>query len=290
MNKEKLLYTFHDELFYDLIMPHKENKKRKTSVELLGNNQSFTTHELFLIFILLDHYKKFGSIDCHLTFSHIHKNYRNKRTGRTIVMNQKELQIYKNAINSLQQKRIKLEIKNTRKRYGVNNTYISDFRLLIITAYTEQENGDISFDYTLSQYGQVLLNSKRFSDILPIEILHISYQQAMILYIGIYLSRLIFINQRKKQSEFTINISSIMKHIRMHDKQGNDTGKTLYEILKDNISNKYTYLNTFKKDLENVLYLIYKNGKIYNRRFISIELENLNVKNYELSKLQIYLK
>lgn len=290
MNKEKVLYIFHDELFCDLVMPYDIKKKKKTSVKILGKNQTFTSHELFLIIILLDHYKKYGSIDCSLTFSHIHKNYRNKRTGRTIVMSEDELKIYKEAINSLQHKKIELEIKNTRKKYGVNNTYISDFRLLIITAYTESDNGDISFNYTFSQYGQILLDSKRYSDILPIELLHISYQQVMLLYIGIYLSRLIFINQRKKQSDFMINISSIMKHIKIHDKKGKDIGKTLYEILKEDISNKYTYINTFKKDLEKVLYVLYRNGSIDNIEYVAVSLEELNVRNYELGKLQINLK
>ena len=52
----------------------------------------------------------------------------------------------------------------------------------------------------------------------------------MKLYIGIYISRLIFINRRKQRNEIVVTIDSIMKHIRLHDSSGVDSGKNLYEF------------------------------------------------------------
>ena len=288
--KEKVFFTFHDELLYDLIIPKNVNKKNKAVARFDDEKDFLSVHELFLLLILLDRMKKSDSTQCSLSIKDIHHGYRNKRVGRAHLISKSELEKYKNSVNSLQNRHVLIDIKNARKRFGIKNTKNINTKIFGIKKSTSFENGNIVFNYKFGKYGDILLKSKRFSDILPIEFIHVSYQQVMILYIALYLGRFIFINQRKHRNSYTVNITSIMNGIMIHDKLGNNTGKTLFDVLQTKIPNKYTYIETFKNDLLYVLDILKTYKKIVDYRIIPLELSDMSIKNYMLCKLQVDLK
>lgn len=288
MKKEQVFYTFHDELFYQLALPKTKVKEGGASLKLTNESELLTTQELFLIMILLDHYKKNDGLGVPISFRDIQINYRNKRLGTSRYLPRKDYVAYVRALNGLQNKWVNLDIKQ-RKRYHIKATKYNNNPLLRLQA-SRVEDGNIVFEYALGEFGDVLLQSKRFSDFIPIDIIRLSYQQITAVYLALYLSRLIFINKRKKNNEFTITVNSLMDNVMIHKKSGMNTGKTLNEILLDDISNKYTYITIFKKHLRCVLDLFIRDGVIQTYRVIPMELEEISIKNYKKGKLQIVIK
>ena len=288
MKKEQVFYTFHDELFYQLALPKTKVKEGGASLKLTNESELLTTQELFLIMILLDHYKKNDGLGVPISFRDIQVNYRNKRLGKRHYLPRKDYVAYVRALNGLQDKWINLDVKQ-RKRYHIKATKYDNNPLLRLNS-SRVECGDIVFEYGLGEFGDVLLQSKRFSDIIPIDIVRLSYQQITAVYLALYLSRLIFINKRKKNHAFTITVNSLMENVMIHKKSGMNTGKSLNEILLDDISNKYTYITTFKKHLSYVLDLFIRDGVIQTYKVIPMELEEISIKNYKKGKLQIVIK
>lgn len=265
-DKERYLLTVHDELFCDLIVPYDTTKtlERKSRIDLTANSSLFTIHEFILWIILVDFKLKNPSINYPISLSYIHKKYRGKRVGKTEVMSQSDLDAYKRALNGLQRKRINMNTGKGRLRYKQNNIEVNNGRIFKITNITEKSNGDLVFEYTLGNYGEVIRKCKRYSDMLPINILKTSYKQNMKLYIGIYISRLIFINRRKQRNEIVVTIDSIMKHIRLHDSSGVDSGKNLYELMNEDHISKYSKLKLFNSYLIEVLEMLKFNSTIYD--------------------------
>lgn len=288
MKKEQLFYTFHDELFYQLALPKTKVKEGGASLKLTNESELLTTQELFLIMILLDHYKKNDGLGVPISFRDIQVNYRNKRLGKSHYLPRRDYVAYVRALNGLQDKWINLDVKQ-RKRYHIKKTKYDNNPLLRLHA-SRVEGGNIVFEYALGEFGDVLLQSKRFSDIIPIDIIRLSYQQITAVYLALYLSRLIFINKRKKNHTFTITVNSLIENVMIHKKNGMNTGKTLNEILLDDISNKYTYITTFKKHLSYVLNLFIRDGVIQTYKVIPMELDEISIKNYKKGKLQIVIK
>lgn len=288
MKKEQVFYTFHDELFYQLALPKTKVKEGGASVKLTNGSRLLSTQELFLIMILLDHYKKNDGLGVPISFRDIQINYRNKRLGKSHYLPRKDYVAYVRALNGLQDKWINLDIKQ-RKRCHIKATKYDNNLLLRLQA-SKEESGNVVFEYAFGEYGDVLLQSKRFSDIIPIDIVRLSYQQITAVYLALYLSRLIFINKRKKNHTFAITVNSLMENVMIHKKCGMNTGKTLNEILLDDITNKYTYINTFKKHLKYVLDLFVRDGVIQSYKIIPVELSEISIKNYKKGKLQIVIK
>lgn len=265
-DKERYFFTVHDELFYDLVVPYEplKPKERRAEVSFTSSTQLFTIHELILWTILIDFRIKHPCTDYSISLSYIHKKYRGKRTGKTEVMSKSDLDAYISALNGLQRKRINLKTGRTRLRYHQNNKEINNGRIFKITNITGKENGDLAFEYTLGNYGEIIYQCKRYSDMLPMSILKIPYKQIMKLYIAMYISRLIFINRRRGKSDFVITIESIMKNIRIHNADGIDTGINLYELMNEKNLSKYSKLKLFNTYLNDVLEMLKLKGSINN--------------------------
>ena len=61
-------------------------------------------------------------------------------------------------------------------------------------------------------------------------------------------------------------------------------------VVLDDITNKYTYITTFKKHLSYVLDLFIRDGVIQTYKVIPMELDEISIKNYKKGKLQIVIK
>ena len=265
-DKERYFFTVHDELFYDLVVPYGplKPKERRAEVSFTSGTQLFTVHELILWTILVDFRIKYPCTDYAISLSYIHKKFRGKRTGKTEVMSKSDLDAYIRALNGLQRKRINLKTGNTRPRYHQNHKEINNGRIFKIMNISGKENGDLTFEYTLGNYGEIIYQCKRYSDMLPISILRIPYKQVMKLYIAMYISRLVFINRRKGKRDFVITIESIMKNVRIHNADGTDAGKNLYELMNNKDLSKYSKLKLFNTYLHDVLEMLKLKGSIYD--------------------------
>lgn len=263
---EKYFLTIHDELFSDLIVPSKLEKlnHRKANASFIEDNSLFTTHELILLIILFDFKLKYP--DNSISLSYIHQRYRNKRIGKTYVMSKADLDAYKIALNGLQTKMIMLKTNNTRYRFHQDHKEINNQSIFDITEINSKSNGDLIFKYSFKEYGEIISKSRRYSNMLPIDILRIPYKQIMKLYIALYISRLIFINRKKKKLEFTITIDSIMKNIRIHNVKGEDVGINLYQLVNSQDIRKYSKSKLFNIYLNEVLEMIKLKEEIHDYR------------------------
>lgn len=251
-NKEKTFYTIHDELFCNLVVPTKRKKGAKSSAEFVHVKDKLSVHELILLMILIDYRIKYNQ-EMAISLSYIHKMYRGKRVGKTEVMSEKDLVAYKRALNGLQSKRICVLTGNTRTRYHQNNKEFHNIKIFKITSIDELRNGDLIFEYTLGEYGEILIESKRYSNILPIRLLKTPYKQYMKIYIALYISKILFISSKRRNKTVLISKESIMKNIRLHDSNGKCSDKTLYELMNEDDLSKYSKLKLFNIYLNEVL-------------------------------------
>ena len=79
-----------------------------------------------------------------------------------------------------------------------------------------------------------------------------------------YISRLVFINRRKGKRDVVITIESIMKNVRIHNADGTDAGKNLYELMNNKDLSKYSKLKLFNTYLNDVLEMLKLKGSIYD--------------------------
>ena len=289
IKREKIIYTYHDELFHNLIIPNDVDKMNKTSIKLLGNQQLLSAQEIFMLMILLDHYTKAKGVEVPITIKQIHIDYRNRRMGKEQSIPKPDYKSYVIALNSLKKRFISFNIV---RKIKLMHSGISKHkcRKLINIFHTKQPHGNTILEYSLGEFGDILLLSRRYSDILPVEIIRLPYKQISALYIGLYLARLIFINRRKKQKQFNVSINSIMKNIMLHQVNGDNTGITLASKLKEHIPNKYTYIDNFRKHLKMVLKMLEENKSISSFEMLPINIDDMNISNYETLKLQINIK
>jgi hypothetical protein len=245
-------------------------------------NLIFTSQEIVLMMILLS--KLIENKSNEISIKEIEKYYRKKRTGR--IINTTIQNTYLVTLMKLQEKSLLFHVGDVRKRYKVSNIS-AEQQLLELTDCKKDKVNNLTFNYSFGKFEEVIIKSKRYSDLLPIEVMHSSYKQITFVLISLYIGRLIFINQRKRKKTICITIKGIMSHIYTFDKEGYNTGKTYYDVINSSVSNKYTLLKLFQKNLLKILDLLKAKGSIKEYQLKPNNIKTINISNYDLIKLEI---
>ncbi len=261
----------HHELLYHLFFQnecennviHFENKNRKWIIK--KNKEYFTREEILIYTILFDNYIKTANNNgiSHISYQDIHKAYRKKTSSLFQVnkeTNKKELKtnfrMYAIAISGLTKKSVELSSKA--KVEKLKDISIPNQKMV------ELSNGNAhGFDYHLGKLGELLKKSGRISELLPVSLISLERRQLNMFLYGWYISRYIFINQRKiKKGTLKLGTLTIMRSIPYYNK-GVPTSHSLYdEIIISETSKKHRLLNQFFKDIENTLNCFVKENKI----------------------------
>lgn len=255
----------------------------------------FSREELIMYLILFNHYvENIDNVDekgnVVITFKEIHLKYRNKTLKKYSQIDEKTLESYKKAILRLGKKKVGISVETCQSniRYLKKNNITSFIDEMLHYVEIKRVNTDktISIKYNLGKFGKMLITSKRMTSKFPVELLEKPYKQIAQVFIGIYLSKMIFINKRKNKNRngIALSIPSILRNIIFYDINGKNMGITLFERLENKECQNYALIRTFDKQLIEVLELYKKYGYIKQYSKVPITGTNYKVKS---TKVQI---
>lgn len=257
-------------------------------------NFLFSRQDFLLYTILFDYYVRNQDNLCddklEISFRKIHVDYRNKKIGRYGEINKEILNSYIDGLEDLHKKKIKMVEKN--RKISAENCYI-DQNLIEYEIVKNKNNFPIAIRYSLGKLGKLILQSKRFSKKLPVELIQISYKEMSIFFIGVYLARIIYIDKyakmrkkkSKKEMQKAINVKTIMKNIMSFNTDGSKKGLNKYQEI-EKAKQKTRLLNNFDKYLRIVLNSFKDKGIIEDYK---ITVKKISTKNYFLENTKIII-
>lgn len=177
---------------------------------LYNNIYDLTAHEIIIYSILLHKCIEEQSEECTISYKEI-QQLRGKRIGKSKLLDNTTMNAYDKAFSGLCEKYIKYNLGTSRQKYKI--TYRKHSHpLLIINDIQQLCNGDMFINYSLGPFGKTLIESKRYSNLVPKQYFQINFNEVMVYQIALYICRIIYIN-RKKSKPITITLNSIMKNI-----------------------------------------------------------------------------
>ncbi len=140
------------------------------------------------------------------------QHMRNKRVGKSKLLDDTTLKAYDKAFLGLCKKQIYYDLGDTREKYKI--TYRSSRHpLLIVHDVKVLCNGDKIIKYSLGPFGKTLIESKRYSNLVPRKYFQLNFNETMTYQIALYVCKILFIERRKRKTTVTITLNSIMKNI-----------------------------------------------------------------------------
>lgn len=175
------------------------------------NSFDLTAHEIIIYTLLLSKCIENQSEVQEISYKEI-QMMRNKRIGKTKLLDVSTFNAYNKAFAGLSRKKLKYDLLNSRRSKKI--TYRKgEHPLLIVLDVKKIDNGDRYIKYSLGQFGKTLIESKRYSTLVPKSYFRINFNEVMHLQIALYVCKLLYINQRKKSKTMTLQLSSILKNI-----------------------------------------------------------------------------
>lgn len=201
---------------------HTTNKLTSSDDYKLKNSYSLTAQEIVVYLILLHNYIMSEQDYAVISIKQINKEYRQIRS-----INDKTFDAYIKALIGLNKKTVYFNIKNKyidRKRL---RNYQDKHNLLHISKIVQLEN-DYQIIYSLGTFGKIIRDGHNYSSIAPKDTYAVSFSGINYLLVMMYLSRMIYINRRKKQSKpvVRLSLSTICQNINKYNKQGYNTNIT----------------------------------------------------------------
>ena len=248
----KQTFEFHscyDELLSMLFMMNSKKTDNEKYVNVFLKSSTASTHlsahEILLYSLLLHKCIECGSEKGTISYEELQK-LRNKRCGNIKLFDEDTLNAYNDAFKGLLTKHISFNVGGKR----TNVTYKSKEQPILLLYNSENlDNGNKIITYSLGPFGKTLLESKRFSTLVPNKYFQINFKEITKYELALYICRLIYINSKKRDKQLTITLSSIMKSINKYvvvDKQltrscscmeyKGPNVKRLWNYVSDNVS------------------------------------------------------
>lgn len=265
---------------------------------IVKNYAVFSREEIIMYLILFNHYvenaehlDENGNIV--ISIKEIHCKYRNKSLKMYSQIDESTLKTYFKSIKLLSEKAVSINTEAYKNKipYIRKNEIPSFFDKIINYTSIRDKTGAklLGIKYNLGKFGDFLIASKRMTSKFPVELLERPYKQIGQVFMGIYISKMLYINTHKRKftGTLTLSIPTILNNIIYFDKNGINTGKTLFQRLNDNTKQNYRQVKNFENSLKIVLELYKKHFYIQN-----YELDNISVANYKSknTKLKIIVK
>lgn len=201
----------------------------------LKNSYCLTAQEIIVYLILMHHYIINNQNHAIITIKQINKEYRQKKS-----INDRTYDAYVRAIKGLNNKEVYYKIN---KKYVGNHKLVNfqDRHKLLVIEDIVKLNNDISIVYNLGTLGEIIKDSKNYSAIVPKNVYSISFSDINYFLVMQYLSRMVFINRRRKHPEIfkKISLCTIFKNINKYNKQGYNQNVNYDELMyKTQIDNE----------------------------------------------------
>ena len=183
---------------------------KETIIEEYDNSFDLTAHEIIIYSLLLSKCIENQSEEQEISYKEL-QLMRNKRVGKSTLLDDKTFNAFNHALVGLAKKTIKYDLLNSRKNKKI--TYRKgEHPLLIINDVENFPNRDKIIKYSLGKFGKTLIESKRYSTLVPDCYFTINFNEIMYYQIALYICKLIYINQRKKTMQMTLQLNSVMKN------------------------------------------------------------------------------
>ena len=234
----------------------------------LANKLIFTPKEMFIMNILFSHFLNTKhNLVSEISF-HMIECYRKKASSfRNITLNEITANSYRNIINSLANKMLYLKTNhNFRKRkdknYGVTDIDLEQDLLTISDSYVASSN-NISFKYSLGQFGEIIRKCGRFSsEIVPNDCYYFTLNQSIYNVMACDIARQIFILRYDHGNKKPHPLSAT------RDCGFNFNFKVYFEKLNGECKkNMVRQAKSFYENLERVLKSLQKNNQIVDYEF-----------------------
>lgn len=180
---------------------------RRGFLESYDNRYDLTAHEIVVYSLLLHKCIEVQSEKQEISYRELQE-----LRGKRKTLDPKTLKAYDRAFKGLMTKKIKYDLGTSRKNKKI--TYRKhEHPLLLVYEANRLTNGDKIIKYSLGPFGKTLIESKRYSTLIPAEYFRINFNQVMTYEIALYVCRMIYINQHMGKTKIAIKLNSIMKNI-----------------------------------------------------------------------------
>lgn len=207
---------------------------------LLKISEKLTAHEIIIYSILLHRCIEEQNEELIISYTEIQK-LRNKRCGKMKALDDLTLQAYDKAFYGLSNKIVKYDLDDKRKKYKI--TYKQHQHPIIIVSDVKlEQNGNKIINCSLGPLGKTLIESKRYSTLVPKKYFQLNFNEITTYEISLYVCRIIYIERKKKKTNTTITFKSILSNINKYINCNNELISNL---------NYYNYNGPNKKKLYN---------------------------------------
>lgn len=210
MKQNVEMHSCYDELLSMLFLNDIKQINTNDKYVMLLDGQSLTAHEVLLYSLLLHKCIEDNSEKASISYREI-QTLRNKRCGATSLLDEDTYMAYNTAFRGLCTKRLKYDLGNNTKRTKI--TYErKEQPVILVYDRKKQNNRDTLIHYSLGAFGMTLLESRRYSTLVPNKFFQVNFNEIMTYELALYICRIIYMNRRKKSKQITIKLESVMRN------------------------------------------------------------------------------
>ncbi len=205
-------HSCYDELL-TMLFNNRKAKNNDKQVKLVNSNGKETdlTAQEILIYSLLLH--KCIESNYHketITYKEL-QELRNKRTGNKETLDKTTYNAFNTAFRGLCNKYVDYDLMESRTNSKISHR--KDSHPLVIVSNNKKVGTNKLISYSLGPFGKTLIESRRYSTLVPNKYFQVSFKEIMKYELALYVCKILYIERRKKKDSITIKLPSIMKNI-----------------------------------------------------------------------------
>lgn len=225
-----------------------------------------------------------------ISVKQIHQLYREKTLKYYGKIDSTTLEAYEKGFEDLRKKTIFINLQKSIDNSEKNKKkYIKKFPKMYIYQnlidYQPIKNSKkkiVSIKYTLGELGKLILESDRMSTNMPIELIRVPYKEISKFYLGMYISKMYFMNRIKGNNK-SISIKCILENIMCFNTNGSPKGINKHQEITQ-AKQKTKLIRNFEGQLRAVLYLFEKE-KIIKKYELSVD--KITGRNFDKASTQL---
>lgn len=263
-----------------------QDLKEKGKPILYDNRYALTAHEIIVYSILLSKCILAQKPYAEISLKEIHRDYRGKQCGKTILMDAESRKAYIKALRGLTNKIVRYDLGKTRKNKRITKRK-SQHPLLKVVSRVDEKSGDFTIKYSLGDFGRTLIQSKRYSNLMPISCYSVGFKSIHRFLIYYYICRMVYINKNKKGKTFTLSIKAIMNATCRYNISGFNTGDMRSEQTGSGVGRAW---GSSIRSVDNILTKLKNSNKIggfeskYNNKLVRHRAPGYEKKNTYISE------
>ena len=201
-------HSCYDELLSTLLnkQKSKNNDKKVNLVSKDGNETTMTAQEIILYSLLLHKCIESNCEQETISYKEL-QELRNKRETLDMIT----YKAFNTAFKGLCTKYVDYDLKQCRQKIKISHR--KGNHPLVIVRKVNTNGTDKLICYSLGPFGKTLIESKRYSTLVPNKYFQIGFKEIMKYELAIYVCKILYLERRKKKDSITIKLPTIMKNI-----------------------------------------------------------------------------